>query len=182
MCARVCIRAPTIPSSSHIGFPSQTWTRDAAQFHPQPIWTLQATTKGILAPSNGFPLSLHWSKAFVILPKMPSIKGFNQDALWYVFYSILFGHWMHFALMLRRWLNLYESSVCGSPLFVSQRSHHPSSLGQRVGARKGSVLESVSTRNISFSKGHAEVNCWTLGVPPPPLSDDNILCQHALYL
>lgn len=54
---------------------------------------------------------------------MPSIKGFKSDACCHVFYSILFLHWMPFALQLRHCLNLRRGLCAAARIsFVSGRS------------------------------------------------------------
>lgn len=51
---------------------------------------------------------------------MPSIKGFKSDACCHVFYSILFLHWMPFALQLRHCLNLRRGLCAAARIsFVS---------------------------------------------------------------
>jgi len=158
-----CVRAYSVIIPHRFSFMAGCWLTLNVWCSRAEIYiilrTQQARTKGIFVLSNGFPLSLPWSKAFVILPKMLSIKGFNQGALWYVLYPILFPRSTHSALLHWHWLNLYGSLVCGS-LSLCLGGGIISHPRRSSGCMRG-IIESVTTRNISFSKGQVEVNCWT---------------------
>lgn len=98
---------------------------------------------------------------------MLSIKGFNQDALWFVFYSILFLYRMLFGLLGWHCFNLSGTLVSWLPLIVFQRSYSwPTS-----GKLEGGLTSVTEKREISSASVMIATQMKHL---PWPHSDANL--------
>lgn len=139
-------------------FSQQTWTRDAEELNLQHCGHYRA--KRMLSSSNGVPLSCTDQKLLLFCLKCPPSRDLTR--MHSGMYSIQSSFCTECPLPSCSDTDLIcMGLVSGSPLFVSEGCHRLSTWGRLEGG-KGSVMESVRTRNMVS----LYFVCWTSDLLP----------------